>query len=631
MSSSTGEKGSSFKALITKLKKRHIIETFAGFIAGGWLFLEFVDRILIAHYHINEKWLDVAFFTMLGALLCVILWRWFRGTEKRPGNVKVEVLIVPLIILVTLAIDLNLILQIAGITGNKLLIGIVALCLGVAWVIFKSLHWAAGLSETGKREVEIPSPTPATPEKSIAVLPFTDLSPQKDQEYFCDGMTEEIITDLSLIQELLVISRSSAMTFKGSSKTVRDIAKELNIRYVMEGSVRKAGNDLRITAQLIDATNDAHLWAEKYSGTLDDVFDIQEKVARSIVNALRLRLSPIEEQKIDTRSIPNFKAYECYLKAQHEIWTLTEGGLKRALVYLENGLDIIGKNALLYAGMAYVYWQYVNLGIKGIDQDEHIYKTELYVNKALDENPECGQAHLVLGLVNLLFRGNLQDSVRQFKRTLEHDPNVLDTLLILVLAYWEAGRISAALPLIEKCIAIDPFNPACYLHQSGVRFFDGRFGLALDSSSKALKMAPEAPFYSYWHALMLAYNDRSDEAISLIDHAARAASPDVQTELSLFLKFALKGEKQEIIPLLTKDFVSNVRRDLQASYNLATFYARLGQNENALDWVENAVNRGFINYPFLNDHDPWLANIRSDPRFQKLMERVKYEWENFEV
>lgn len=122
-------KQSSLRAFLAKLRKRHIIETFAGFIAGGWLSLEFVDRILIAHYHINEKWLDVAFFTLLGALLCVILWRWFRASEKRPGNVKVEVLLVPIIILPTLAIDLNLVFQIAGLPGKALLVGIVALCL----------------------------------------------------------------------------------------------------------------------------------------------------------------------------------------------------------------------------------------------------------------------------------------------------------------------------------------------------------------------------------------------------------------------------------------------------------------------------------------------------------------------
>jgi len=135
-------------------------------------------------------------------------------------------------------------------------------------------------------------------EKSIVVLPFENLSPDPDQEYFSDGLTEEVISDLSAVRSLRVISRSSAMTFKGTKKKIAEIAREVNVQYVLEGSVRKAGNSLRITAQLIDAQNDAHIWAEKYSGTLDDVFDIQEKVSRSIVETLKVVLTSEEKQKI---------------------------------------------------------------------------------------------------------------------------------------------------------------------------------------------------------------------------------------------------------------------------------------------------------------------------------------------
>ena len=152
-------------------------------------------------------------------------------------------------------------------------------------------------------------------EKSIVVLPFENMSPDPDQEYFSDGLTEEIITDLSHIHDLLVISRNSAMTFKGTNKKTSEIAKEVNVQYVLEGSVRKAGNNLRITAQLIDSDKDVHLWAEKHSGTLDNVFDIQEKVSESIVNELRLKLSPQEKKQISERPIENIHAYEFYLKA----------------------------------------------------------------------------------------------------------------------------------------------------------------------------------------------------------------------------------------------------------------------------------------------------------------------------
>ncbi|OVE79855.1 hypothetical protein BVY01_01430, partial [bacterium I07] len=177
-------------------------------------------------------------------------------------------------------------------------------------------------------------------QKSIIVLPIENMSSDPEQEYFSDGLTEEIITDLSHIHDLLVISRSSAMTFKDTKKKIKEIAREVNVQYVLEGSVRKAGNNLRITAQLIDASSDSHLWAEKYNGTLDDIFYIQEKVSRSIVDALKIKLSEGEKHIIAERPFKDVKAYECYLKARHEIDSFTEDGINRAIQYIESALSI---------------------------------------------------------------------------------------------------------------------------------------------------------------------------------------------------------------------------------------------------------------------------------------------------
>ncbi len=199
-------------------------------------------------------------------------------------------------------------------------------------------------------------------QKSIVVLPFENMSADPDNEYFSDGLTEEIITDLSQVEALRVISRASAMQLKGTEKDIKAISRELQVQYVLAGSVRKAGNKIRITSQLIDPMSDAHLWAEKYSGTLEDVFDIQEKVSRSIVDALKLKLKPEEQEKIAERPIPNVQAFECYLRARPEMLRFTEGGLKRALRHLENGVDLIGENALLTASIGFFYWEFVGGG-----------------------------------------------------------------------------------------------------------------------------------------------------------------------------------------------------------------------------------------------------------------------------
>ena len=634
MTSSNGEKapskdvkGSSFKAILAKLRKRHIIETLAAFIAGGWLFLEFVDRILIAHYELNKKWLDVSFVTLLGALLCIILWRWFSSTEKRPGNVKVEVLLVPLIILIALAIDLNLILQMAGIPGKKLLIAIVAFLLGIAWVIFKLSQWAAGMPETGKKEVVVPPPTMARPEKSMVVLPFVNISPEEGQEYFCDGMTEEIITDLSHVHDLLVISRNSAMTFKGTQKKTDEIAREVNVRYVLEGSVRKAGNDLRITAQLIDATNDVHLWADKYTGNLDDVFDIQEKVSRSIVDALKLKLTPDEKRRIAEKPISDIVAYECYLKANAEVYKMTGDAMNRAIRNLQDALDILGDNALLYVGMAWAYLQLVNIGV---EHEESLARAEEFAKKALAIDQGFAKAHAMLGIIACW--SDPRAAYDHLKKAFSISPDDVFVLFGFLLYYVQgAGKIAAAAPLLERVVQVDPLDLGTRWMQGGIHFYNGEYSLALTPWQKLYDMNPENPLAQFYLAAIMVYLGRLDSAFSIIDQNAKATPSNAFTKLGLVLKYATLKDKDRAFQLMTPDFRKTCQRDITFSHHLAGIFTLLGEEKEALDWLENAVNRGFINYPLLAEKDPWLANLRGEPRFKKLMKQVKYEWEHFEV
>jgi len=620
-------KESGLRAVVTKLRKRHIIETLAAFIGGGWLLVEVVERLLVGHYGFPENSIDLTVVSVIGALLATLVWRWFGGTEKRPGNIKFEVLLVPLIILATAAIDLNLILQIAGFPGKMLLIGLAALCLAIVWVILKLSQWASAMPESRGKDIEVSALSAVRPEKSIAVLPFADLSPQKDQEYFCDGMTEEIITDLSHVHELLVISRSSAMTFKGSSKTVRDIAKDLNIRYVMEGSVRKAGNDLRITAQLIDATADVHLWAEKYSGTLDAVFDIQEKVSCSIVKALKLVLTSEEAGRMAIRPIGNVAAYECYLKAKYDIWSFTKEGTERAVNYLQNALDILGENATLYAGLGLAYFQLANLGIK---QEEYLDKAREYVQKTFALDPGSAQAHAVTGYICSL-EGDIRLGISHLKKAASSDPADPDTAVWLGWFYTLMGKNSEAARFGEKALQIDPVN-STWRAMSGVQsFFEGRFDLAAERLREAHEMAPKVPMLRFWYALSLAYAKRFRESLSILDiHSEASSSDTIFVPLGKLLKASLQGEGEKISPLLTPGVLKTFKRDPQLSYHLGSFYSFLNQPANALDWLENAIGRGICPYPFM-EVDPFLANIRGEERFKKLMERVKYEWEHFEA
>ncbi len=614
-------------SFLAKLRKRRILETIAAFIGGGWLLLEFVHWTLIDHYHLPEKIYDITLFTLGGTLLCTLLWRWFRSAENRPGYIKAEVLLLPLIVLATVAADLNLVFDIAGIYGKELIIGLAAVCLGIAWIIFKSLHWAALPPESGKKELVLPKPAEARPEKSIVVLPFADLSPQKDQEYFCDGMTEELITNLSHVHELRVISRNSAMTLKGTQKDTRTIGQDLNVHYVLEGSVRKAGNDLRITAQLIDATNDAHIWADKFSGTLDDVFDIQEKVSRSIVDALKLKLGPEEKQRIAKRLIENVQAYECYIRAKKEFHRGSEDALGRALQDISKGIDIVAENELLYAAMGSVYFQFIVLGIRA---EEHFNKLKECAHKIFKLNPDSHHGHYLLGLIERR-EGKIQESVRHQKQVLDHDPDNTESLFWLVFNYAQAGQSSAARPLLRHLLAIDPLTPINhslpgYLYELGGRFEDG-----LKYKRRYVQMDPENPFSRFSYAQPLLYSGHFEEGFRLIDLISKDTPEIPWAWLGLFYKYALTDEKTKAKEMITPEREKTARKDATYSCIMADCYSLMGEKELALGWLENAVNQGFINYPFLSKHDPFLANIRGEERFEKLMELVKSEWGHFEV
>ncbi|MEE8603830.1 MAG: protein kinase [Candidatus Aminicenantaceae bacterium] len=469
---------------------------------------------------------------------------------------------------------------------------------------------------------------PAPKGNSIVVLPFENISPDKENDYFSDGLTEELIADLSQIKELQVISRTSAMLLKGTDKDLKTIGRQLAVQYVMEGSVRKQGNDLRITAQLIDAANDVHLWAEKYKGTMDDVFDIQEKVSRSIADALKVKLSPEEQEKIAERPIENVRAFECYLQARQEIWRFTEDGLERALQLIENGLKIVGDNALLYAAMGMAYWLYVNAGIKPGEQ--YIQKTEECVNKIFALGPDSSHGYFLKGAIQV-HKGNMQEAVGDIKRALSFDSNNADAMLQLARVYASCGQISAATLLVKKLLEIDPLNTIVYSLPGYLEILDGNFENAPESYQKMSLMDPHNPVSLLFYAWSLTFADRMEEAYALIDQLSKNAPGTVYASLGLFTKYALQGKKKEALKAVTAKLKIAAKGVEYLSRDMAHGYALIDEKEKALDWLENAIDRGFIAYPFLNDFDPFLENIRGEERFKKLMERVKYEWETFEV
>ncbi|MFH1314062.1 MAG: protein kinase [Candidatus Eisenbacteria bacterium] len=465
-----------------------------------------------------------------------------------------------------------------------------------------------------------------TDEMSILVLPFEDLSPEQDSAYFADGLTEELITDLSRIGPLRVISRSSAMKLRGSQHDTRTIAARLNVQYLLEGSVRKAGGRLRITSRLVDAQRDSQVWAEHYTGVLGDVFSLQTQVSQDIVEALKLKLSTVERQQLISREVSNVTAYEYLLRARRELWRYNASASRGAIRYLEAGLKIAGENAALYAGLAYAYWHQVNMGL---GQEEEIDKAEELAQKALEIDPNLPLGHLVLGQVSGAFRGDQRSRIGHLKRALEIEPNNVDCLYWLCHTYALVGNLTATETIPERILLVDPLTPIGHIVSAEIAFMGGRFNHAIEACRVAWGLEPDNAAIRMHYAFALVYGGRLAETDPLMA-MSEGASPKLDFDrLLLFLLYARNGERSRAEMQIDKAVTKTSRRDLEYSWRIAAGYALLGMHDEALDWLENAVKCGFVNYPFLSSCDTSFESLREDGRFRRLMVKVKEEWEMF--
>ena len=470
-------------------------------------------------------------------------------------------------------------------------------------------------------------PVKPSTDKSIIVLPFVNMSNDPEQEYFSDGLTEEIITDLSRLRDLMVISRSSAMTFKGANKKIVSIAGEVSVRYVLEGSVRRSGPNLRITAQLIDAQTDSHLWAEKYTGVLEDVFDMQEKVSRSIVEALKIKLTTTENKHLSGRRIEDATALDLYLQAKKELAKWTTAGYDNALKFLENSIEITGPNAVLYIGLAETYWGRANLGV---NPAENNFKAREYVDKALKIEPELPEAHLVLGGLEMSGNGNLRKCIGHYKNVVSSRINEVEGRVWLGCIYAISGKPEKALQITERISTIDPLNVMANWVPIISAFYIGNFELALQALDKALEKEPGNLWYSFFVPLIHCCENRNREALLFIERHTDADKKDYMSVLCLLIKAAVEKKIHLFGTLLTDDMKSWAERDFQYSHSIAMIYSFAGLKEEAMSWLEHAVRRNFINYPFLSRHCPSFDLLKEDPRHTALLQIVKKAWEDFD-
>jgi serine/threonine protein kinase len=422
--------------------------------------------------------------------------------------------------------------------------------------------------------------------KAIALLPFENISPDKESDYFSDGLTEELILSLSKLKNMRVVSRTSTMQYKGTKKDIKTIGRELGARYILEGSVRKFQDDLRITVQLVDVDNDAQLWAAKYKGKLQDIFDIQEQVAEQIVDALMVKLSPSEKVVLTKRSTENAEALDYYLRARKGLYRMSRKDINGSIQLFQKAIELDRRYAMAYAGMGEAYAQ-------------------LFQN--FERNPSY-----------------LDKAVEASHKALMYDATLSEAYAALGIAYVNKKMPEEALEAGRKAIDLDPNNYIAYWILGRIYHMSDQDNLAIDVYKKCIELNPE--FYSAHGDLYYAYEkvgekEKSAEAfqnvLKVLPRYLDNHPDDGRAHMILAIFLAQAGKIEEAKKEAEKAINLNPTDPLM-HYNSACFYAQIGEKRLSLDSIRNAIASGYQNYEWMK-RDPDLDSLRNEPEYIELI------------
>lgn len=464
--------------------------------------------------------------------------------------------------------------------------------------------------------------------RCILVAPFKNLSKAED-DYLSVGLADEITAALSSIESLRVISRGSAMQIDAENLDFDSLRRQLDVQFVVHGSVQMSGDKLRITVQMPNTRTHEIVWARKWNSTLGELFDVQDAIAEGVVDALKIQLNPHQKERLTERPIPDLQAYEYYLRARHLIYQFTGEALNQALDYLRLGADIVGDNVLITSAMGYVHWQFINAGI---DPDaRHNHETRKCADKLLELDPESSDGHRLIGLLNAHEKGSIQTSVGHLKLALKANPNDTDTLFWLPLLYSFVGRVSSGQALAERLLALDPLTPFLQILPGFLYMMDGDLPRGCIHLLKSHEANPGNPITTLAYGQVLAMNGRRQEADPIFASLEEFVPGSFFSQLGKFYIHALHDDKQAGLSGVTDVLKEGAGSDLQYSWSMAQCFVMIDEHDSAIEWLENAVQYGFWNYPLLSERDPLLEPLREHERFRALMVSVKKKWIEFEV
>jgi TolB-like protein/Tfp pilus assembly protein PilF len=468
--------------------------------------------------------------------------------------------------------------------------------------------WAVSTFAPGSGQIE-----------RLAVLPLQDLTGDPEQEYFVEGMHDALINELGRIRALTVISRRSAMRYRDTDKSVPEIARELNVDAVVEGSALQVGGRVRISAQLIEAATDRQLWANDYERDMRDVLSLHKEVARDIADQIRVTLTPQEESRLESAESVNREVYELYLKGRHLCVKWTPEDMSKAVEYLQQAIEIDPSYAPAHGELAICY---VLLGFFDYLLPQDAYpKARAAAGRALDIDERLPVAHVALGAVRWYFDWNSREAEREYDRAVELNPNHSDALLWRAFFLGELGRWDEAIAAARRAQELDPLSVMANNAVGEVFYLKRDYDQAVAEFGKNLDLDPTNAGNHYFLAWPLEQQGMYEEAIAELERAVALSGGLLPGHIaSLGHAYALAGRHREALEILTQ--LQEQRTQIPPSpYHIALVYIGLGDKENAFEWLDKAYVERSSYLVFLKE-GPRFDSLRDDPRFKDLLRRM---------
>ncbi len=600
-------------SLYQELKRRNVFRVAIAYLALAWLLTE-VSGTLFPAFGIPD-W-GVRFVVIVFALgfvpALIISWVY----ELTPEGIKREK-------------DVVRDASVTYLTAKRLdvfTIGLIVVALAFIladrmWLSSRFAEQVVAPAEVVTDTVQTPEPEHQYPPNSIAVLPFVNMSDDAGNEYFSDGISEELLNLLSRIPELRVISRSSAFAFKGEKADIPTVAKKLNVAHILEGSVRKAGNQVRITAQLIEAQSDTQLWSETYDRelTVENLFSIQSDVATSIAVALDVRLSPLGREALNSAYTDSLKAYNLFLQAIHLQDRFTEESLWKSVELLEEAIAIDPAFGRAYAALGNSY-VWLGHGFANIRPVEVYRLAQAAAKRALELDPNSADAHLLLGHLAWEVDWDPEAAEQNLRRAIELGPSSAQAHNVLAWFLVQQGLFQEAKEKFATAYALDPLSSRMSRDLAGPFRVAGEFDQAIAQYRRTLRSHPDDWLAYLRMGKTYFAQGKSKNAVDALEKAVALNPGSTRARASLGYASAMAGN-QEYARALLAELIAEAESSYVWPLAPAMLYAGLGEDDKALEWLETAFEDRVSQLVWLAEY-PEFDSLREYPRYKAIIERI---------